>query len=75
MQSNPVHLVIIDLAKCFVDHDNDINRLLYATVTNEIEMRKRPEFNIWESRAFSLADLSRIDLSIRLAFDNPGEAL
>lgn len=62
-------------AKCFLDDEDDMNRILHTTVTNEIEMRKRPGFNIWEIRAFTMLDLPQIVLKIRLVFENPGEVL
>ena len=65
--------MITELARLLVKDYNDCNRIIYATVTNEIEMKKRAGFNIWQSLVFTWVDLPRVILIMKLAFELPGK--
>ena len=65
--------MITKLARLLVNDYNDCNRIIYVTVTNEIEMKKRAGFNIWQSLAFTWMNLPRVMLIMKLAFELPGK--
>ncbi|KAH8885967.1 hypothetical protein GQ53DRAFT_845110 [Thozetella sp. PMI_491] len=55
-----------------INYDADINQLIYATVTNEIEMRKHPGLKLWQRLSPTWLDLPRFLLMHKFVFQIPG---
>lgn len=66
-------MITVIIVRLLFTRDDDLNRLLYVTVTNEIEMNEHPDLDPWQRRAFTWTDLPRIMLIKQRTFLLPGK--